>query len=100
LGASVEAVYDAGRLLMADVSTLEEGLAAALLGADVIVTIRIIWPVLFTLSGGMTDHPFEAVTSADSPDLQRCDSTRWIPPNNSNRTRHLFRTERDDYFDK
>ncbi|MDX6257799.1 MAG: N-acylglucosamine-6-phosphate 2-epimerase [Frankiales bacterium] len=38
LGATVEAVHDTGRLLMADVSTLEEGLVAALLGADVIAT--------------------------------------------------------------
>jgi N-acylglucosamine-6-phosphate 2-epimerase len=38
LGATIEAVHDAGRLLMADVSTLEEGVVAAFLGADVIAT--------------------------------------------------------------
>jgi len=57
------------------------------------VTVRIIWRVLFTLSGGVTDHLFEVPTLVDSPDLQRCDSTRRSTPDNSNRTRHLIRTE-------
>ncbi len=46
------------------------------------VTVRIIWRVLFTLSGGVTDHLFEVPTSVDGPHLQRCDSTRRTPPDN------------------
>jgi len=59
-----------------------------------VVTVRIIWPVLFTLSGRATDHLFEAATSADPPELQRYEQTRQIWPNNSNRMSQLIRTER------
>ncbi|MEU8340828.1 putative N-acetylmannosamine-6-phosphate 2-epimerase [Spirillospora sp. NPDC048832] len=38
LAASIEAVHDAGALFMADVSSLEEGVAAAEAGADAIAT--------------------------------------------------------------
>ncbi len=39
------------------------------------VTVRIIWRVLFTLSGGSTDHLFEVPAGTERPDLQRYDST-------------------------
>jgi len=64
------------------------------------VTVRIRWRVLFTLFGGLTDHLFEVRTYLHTPHLQRCRSTRRIPPDNSNRTRHLIRTEPAIRFDK
>jgi N-acylglucosamine-6-phosphate 2-epimerase len=56
LGDSIAAVHRAGRLVMADVSTLGEGVRAAELGADVIGT---------TLSGYTADSPRH-----DGPDLE------------------------------
>jgi N-acylglucosamine-6-phosphate 2-epimerase len=53
--ATVEAVHDAGALLMADVATLEQGLAADAAGADVVAT---------TLSGYVPGSPRQ-----DGPDL-------------------------------
>jgi N-acylglucosamine-6-phosphate 2-epimerase len=55
LADNVTAVHGEGRLLMADVSTLAEGLAAEDLGADLVST---------TLSGYTPDSP-----DADGPDL-------------------------------
>jgi N-acylglucosamine-6-phosphate 2-epimerase len=55
LADSIAAVHGEGRLLMADVSTLDEGLAAQDAGADVVST---------TLSGYTPDSP-----STDEPDL-------------------------------
>ncbi|TDO64030.1 N-acylglucosamine-6-phosphate 2-epimerase [Kribbella sp. VKM Ac-2571] len=52
---SIEAIHEAGALVMADVSTLEEGEAAAALGADVVST---------TLSGYTPDSP-----QVEAPDL-------------------------------
>jgi len=52
----------------------------------------IIWPVLFTLSGQVTDHLFETATSPDSPELERCRSKRSTRPDNSNRVSHLMGT--------
>jgi len=58
-----------------------------------VVTVRIIWRVLFTLSGGLADHLFEVPAGTNPPGLQRCNSMSWIPPDKSNRTRHLIRTK-------
>jgi N-acylglucosamine-6-phosphate 2-epimerase len=55
LADSIAAVHSEGRLLMADVSTVDEGLAAQDAGADVVST---------TLSGYTPDSP-----STDEPDL-------------------------------
>ena len=55
LADSIEAVHSEGRLLMADVSTVDEGLAAQDAGADVVST---------TLSGYTPDSP-----STDEPDF-------------------------------
>lgn len=55
LGESVDAVHGAGRLVMADVSTVDEGVAAAELGADLVGS---------TLSG-YTDY----TTKTDGPDF-------------------------------
>jgi len=57
------------------------------------VTVRIIWRVLFTLSGGLADHLFEVPAGTNPPGLQRCNLMSWIPPDNSNRTRHLIRAK-------
>lgn len=56
LADNVAAVHREGRLLMADVSTVDEGLAAQDAGADVVST---------TLSGYTPDSP-----SSDEPDLE------------------------------
>lgn len=57
------------------------------------VTVRIGWRVLFTLYGGLPDHQFEVRTYPSYASPAAMPLTRPIPPDNSNRTRHLIRTE-------
>ncbi|MHA6799433.1 N-acetylmannosamine-6-phosphate 2-epimerase [Bounagaea algeriensis] len=52
---TVRAVHGAGRLVMADISTLDEGIAAVELGADIVAT---------TLAGNIAPRP-----QPDAPDL-------------------------------
>jgi N-acylglucosamine-6-phosphate 2-epimerase len=64
----VHAVHDAGRLVMADVSTFAEGIAAADVGADVIAT---------TLAGYTSAS---SSTTGDGPDLELVRSLRAALP--------------------
>lgn len=52
----VRAVHDAGRLVMADISTLDEGIAAAAAGADLVAT---------TLAGNIAPQPQSAPPDID-----------------------------------
>ncbi|NVI87704.1 N-acetylmannosamine-6-phosphate 2-epimerase, partial [Actinomadura sp. BRA 177] len=66
LTASIEAVHDAGALFMADVSTLDEGIAAAEAGADAIAT---------TLAGYTAPGP-----PPDGPDVELVRALRRALP--------------------